>query len=73
MKLRVRLNNFGKRKSRLGGGIFCKKDAGAIGADLGSSIMPGKSNYANLEITFEGYDPPEWMVSLNNNLIKQIP
>ena len=33
-------NNFGKRKSRLGGGIFCKKDAGAISADLGSSILP---------------------------------
>ena len=73
MKLKVRLNNFGKRKSRLGGGIFCKKDAGAIGADLGSSILPGKSNYADLEITFEGTDPPEGLVRLNNNLIKEIP
>jgi hypothetical protein len=73
MSLRVRLNNFGKRKSRLGGGIFCKKDAGAIGADLGSSILPTKNNYANLEIIFEGTDPPEGLVRLNNNLIKQIP
>ena len=73
MKLKVKLNNFGKRKSRFGGGIFRKKDAGAIGADLGSSILPGKSNYADLEITFEGTDPPEGIVRLNNNLIKQIP
>ena len=73
MSLKVRLNNFGKRKSRLGGGIFRKKDAGAIGADLGSSILPGKSNYADLEITFEGSDPPEGLVRLNNHLIKQIP
>ena len=73
MDLKVRLNNFGKRKSRLGGGIFCKEDAGAISADLGSSILPGKSNYANLKITFEGGDPPEGVVRLNNNLIKQIP
>lgn len=73
MELKVRLNNFGKRKSRLGGGIFCKEDAGAIGADLGASIIPGRSQYANLKITFEGTDPPEGVVRLNNNLIKQIP
>ena len=73
MSLKVRLNNFGKRKSRLGGGIFCKDDAGAIGADLGASILPMKYNYANLEITFEGSDPPEGLVRLNNHLIKQIP
>ena len=73
MKLKVRLNKFGKRKSRLGGGIFCKKDAGAISADLGASILPIKNNYAELEITFEGADPPEGLVRLNNNLIKQIP
>ena len=73
MKLKVRLNNFGKRKSKLGGGIFSKEDAGAISADLGSSILPSKNNYADLEITFEGTDPPEGLVRLNNNLIKQIP
>tara|TARA_R100000808_G_C2152437_1_gene161871 strand:- start:4733 stop:5194 length:462 start_codon:yes stop_codon:yes gene_type:complete len=73
MDLKVKLNNFGKRKSRLGGGIFCKEDAGAISADLGSSILPSKNNYANLKITFEGTDPPEGIVRLNNNLIKQIP
>ena len=48
MELKVRLNKFGKRKSRLGGGIFCKEDAGAIGADLGASILPSRNNYANL-------------------------
>ena len=73
MSLKVRLNKFGKRKSRLGGGIFCKEDAGAIGADLGASILPTRNNYANLEVTFEGVDPPEGVVRLNNNLIKQIP
>jgi hypothetical protein len=73
MDLKVRLTNFGKRESRRGGGIFRKKDAGAVSADLGSSIMPGKNNYANLKITFEGTDPPEGVVRLNNNLIKQIP
>ena len=73
MDLKVRLNSFGKRKSKKGGGIFCKKDAGAIDADLGSSILPTKNNYANLTITFEGSDPPEGLVRLNNNLIKQIP
>ena len=73
MKLKVRLNNFGKRKSKLGGGNFSKEDAGAISADLGSSILPSKNNYADLEITFEGTDPPEGLVRLNNNLIKQIP
>ena len=73
MSLKVRLNKFGKRKSRSGGGIFCKKDAGAIDADLGASILPTRNNYANLEITFEGTDPPEGLVRLNNNLIKQIP
>ena len=73
MELKVKLNSFGKRKSRFGGGIFRKKDAGAISADLGSSIFPSKNNYANLKITFEGSDPPEGVVRLNNNLIKQIP
>ena len=73
MNLKVKLNSFGKRKSKLGGGIFCKEDAGAISADLGSSILPTRNNYANLEITFEGTDPPEGLVRLNNNLIKQIP
>ena len=73
MDLKVKLNNFGKRKSKLGGGIFCKEDAGAIDADLGSSILPLRNNYANLKITFEGADPPEGVVRLNNNLIKQIP
>ena len=73
MSLKVKLNNFGKRKSKIGGGIFCKEDAGAINADLGSSILPMRNNYANLEITFEGTDPPEGLVRLNNNLIKQIP
>ena len=73
MKLKVKLSNFGKRESRFSGGIFRKKDAGAIEADLGSSILPGRSNYADLEITFEGTDPPEGLVRLNNNLIKQIP
>ena len=73
MDLKVRLNNFGKRKSCSGGGIFKKKDAGAVSADLGSSILPTKNNYANLKITFEGTDPPEGVIRLNNNLIKQIP
>ena len=73
MDLKVRLNNFGKRKSRKGGGIFCKKDAGAVSADLGASILPMRNNYAKLKITFEGTDPPEGVVRLNNNLIKQIP
>ena len=73
MDLKVRLNNFGKRKSKCGGGIFKKKDAGAITADLGASILPTKNNYANLKITFEGTEPPEGVVRLNNNLIKRIP
>ena len=73
MDLKVKLNNFGKRKSRRGGGIFRRKDAGAVSVDLGSSILPSKNNYANLKITFEGTDPPEGVVRLNNNLIKQIP
>ena len=73
MELKVKLQSFGKRKSRLGGGIFCKEDAGAISADLGSSILPKRNQYANLKITFEGTDPPEGLVRLNNNLIKQIP
>ena len=73
MDLKVRLNKFGKRKSRCGGGIFSKKDAGAISADLGASILPTRNNYANLKVTFEGTDPPEGVVRLNNNLIKQIP
>jgi hypothetical protein len=73
MELKVKLNNYGKRESRCGGGIFRSKDAGAISADLGASILPTKNNYANLKITFEGADPPEGLVRLNNNLIKQIP
>ena len=73
MDLKVKLNNFGKRKSNGGGGIFRKKDAGAVSVDLGSSILPSKNNYANLKITFEGSDPPEGIVRLNNHLIKQIP
>ena len=73
MDLKVRLNKFGKRKSKCGGGIFSKKDAGAIDADLGASILPTRNNYANLKVTFEGSDPPEGVVRLNNHLIKQIP
>jgi hypothetical protein len=73
LDLKVKLSSFGKRKSKLGGGIFCKEDAGAIGADLGASILPKRNQYANLKITFEGTDPPEGLVRLNNNLIKQIP
>tara|TARA_R100000808_G_scaffold6235_1_gene18648 strand:+ start:9398 stop:9868 length:471 start_codon:yes stop_codon:yes gene_type:complete len=73
MELKVKIGSFGKRKSRLGGGIFCKEDAGAINADLGASILPKRNHYANLKITFEGTDPPEGLVRLNNNLIKQIP
>ena len=73
MDLKVKLTSFGKRESRCGGGIFRSKDAGAISADLGASILPTKNNYANLKITFEGTDPPEGVVCLNNNLIKQIP
>ena len=73
MELKVKLSSFGKRKSRLGGGIFKRGDAGAINADLGSSILPKRNQYANLKITFEGTDPPEGLVRLNNNLIKQIP
>jgi len=73
MELKVRLTNYGKRKSRCGGGIFSKEDAGAVGVDLGSSILPRKNHYADLKITFEGTDPPEGVVRLNNNLIKQIP
>ena len=38
MELKVKMGSFGKRKSRKGGGIFCKQDAGAINADLGASI-----------------------------------
>ena len=73
MDLKVKLNNFGKRQSKSGGGIFREKDAGAVSVDLGSSILSSKNNYANLKITFEGTDPPEGLVRLNNNLIKQIP
>tara|TARA_R100000781_G_scaffold114977_1_gene88220 strand:+ start:2656 stop:3117 length:462 start_codon:yes stop_codon:yes gene_type:complete len=73
MDLKVKLNNFGKRKSRFVSSIFGKGNAGAISADLGASILPIKNNYANLKITFEGTDPPEGLVRLNNNLIKQIP
>ena len=73
MELKVKMGSFGKRKSRKGGGIFCKKDAGAINADLGASILPKRNQYATLKITVEGTDPPEGLVRLNNNLIKQIP
>ena len=73
MELKVKLGSFGKRKSRLGGGIFHRKDAGAISADLGASILPKRNQYATLKIVFEGTDPPEGLVRLNNNLIKQIP
>ena len=73
MDLKVKLNNFGKRKSNIMSSIFGKGCAGAIEADLGASILPIKNNYANLKITFEGADPPEGLVRLNNNLIKQIP
>ena len=73
MELKVKMGSFGKRKSRLGGGIFCKEDAGAINADLSASILPKRNQYANLKITFEGTYPPEGLVRLNNNLIKQIP
>ena len=73
MDLKVRLNNFGKRESKKGGGILRKRDAGAVSIDLGCSVLPMKNNYANLKITFEGTDPPEGVVRLNNNLIKQIP
>ena len=73
MELKVKLTSFGKRKSRLGGGIFKKEDAGSVCADLGASILPKRNQYANLKITFEGTDPPEGLVRLNNNLIKQIP
>ena len=73
MELKVKMGSFGKMKSRLGCGIFCKEDAGAINADLGASILPKRNQYATLKITFEGTDPPEGLVRLNNNLIKQIP
>ena len=73
MELKVKLGSFGKRKSVLGGGIFCREDAGAINADLGASILPKRNQYATLKVTFEGTDPPEGLVRLNNNLIKQIP
>ena len=73
MELKVKLSSLGKRKSRIGGGIFKNEDAGSICADLGSSILPKRNQYANLKITFEGTDPPEGLVRLNNNLIKQIP
>jgi len=73
MEMKVKMGSFGKRKSRKGGGIFCKKDAGAINADLGASILPKRNQYATLKVTFEGTDPPEGLVRLNNNLIKQIP
>ena len=73
MEMKVKMGSFGKRKSRKGGGIFCKEDAGAINADLGASILPKRNQYATLKVTFEGTDPPEGLVRLNNNLIKQIP
>lgn len=73
MEMKVKMGSFGKRKSRLGGGIFCKEDAGAINADLGASILPKRNQYATLKVVFEGTDPPEGLVRLNNNLIKQIP
>ena len=73
MELISKIGSFGKRKSRKGGGIFCKEDAGAINADLGASILTKRNQYATLKVTFEGTDPPEGLVRLNNNLIKQIP
>ena len=73
MELKVRIGSFGKRESRKGGGIFRSKDAGAIGVDLGCSILPKKNQYASLKITFEGSDPPEGLVRINNTLLKQIP
>ena len=73
MELKVKLGSFGKRKSRSGGGIFRNRDAGAISADLGASIFPKRNQYATLKIVFEGTDPPEGLVRLNNNLLKQIP
>ncbi len=73
MELKVKMSSFGKRKSRLGGGIFCKEDAGAVNVDLGASILPKRNQYANLKITFEGTEPPEGVVRLNNNLLKQLP
>jgi len=73
MELKVKLNNFGKRKSGVQGGIYEGDDAGAISVDLGSSIIPTRNTYADLKIVFEGTDPPEGLVRLNNNLIKQIP
>ena len=73
MDLKVKINNFGKRKSKCGGGIFSKEDAGAIDVDFGASIFPKKNQYASLKVTFEGTDPPEGLVRLNKNLIKQIP
>ena len=73
VELKVKLSSFGKRKSRIGGGIFKNEDAGSIFADLGASILPKRNQYANLKITFEGTDPPEGLIRLNNNLIKQIP
>ena len=45
----------------------------SINADLGASILPKRNQYATLKVTFEGTDPPEGLVRLNNNLIKQIP
>ena len=73
MEMKVKMGSFGKRKSRKGGGIFCKEDAGAINAELGASFLPKRNQYATLKVTFEGTDPPEGLVRLNNNLIKQIP
>ena len=73
MELKVKLGSFGKRRSKIGGGIFKEEDAGAISADLGASILPKRNQYATLKITFEGTDPPEGLVRLNNNLLKQIP
>ena len=73
MEMKVKMGSFGKRKSRKGGGIFCKEDEGANNADLVASILPKRNQYATLKITFEGTDPPEGLVRLNNNLIKQIP
>lgn len=73
MEFKVRLSSFGKRKSRIGGGIFKNEDAGAIDCDFGASILPRRNQYANVKITFEGTDPPEGVVRLNNNLLKQIP
>ena len=48
------------------------EDAGAIDCDFGASILPRRNQYANVKITFEGTDPPEGVVRLNNNLLNYL-